>query len=132
MKLISWNCWGLLGAPIVRSLLEIQRRHRLDAFFLSKMHLDKDKVEGLMKKFGMGERIVAPSPDGRKGGLLMVWKKEVRINSQTTTLGGIDVNVHEANGDVWRLTGIYGEPSWEHKDRTFQNLRDLHAQSNLS
>jgi hypothetical protein len=65
MKLISWNCRGILGAPAVRSLLEIQRRHRPDAFFLSETHLDEDKAEALMKKLGMDERIVAPSPDGR-------------------------------------------------------------------
>ena len=88
MKLISWNCRGLIGA-LVRSLLDIQRRHKTDVFFLSETHLDDAKAEELMRKLGMDERIVVASPDGRKGGLLLVWKKEVRIYSQTTTLDGM-------------------------------------------
>lgn len=61
----------------------------------------------------------------------MVWKKEIMIYSRTTTLDFIDVSVEEMNGDMWRLTPIYGEPSKENKERTYCMLRDLHAQSNL-
>ncbi|XP_073357687.1 uncharacterized protein [Aegilops tauschii subsp. strangulata] len=131
MKLISWNCRGILGAPTVRSLLDIQRRHRPDAFFLSETHLDDEKAEALRVKLQMDEMLVAPCLDGRKGGLLLVWKKEVRIYSRTTTLDFIDVSVENANGDMWRLTGIYGEPNWNCKHRTYQLIRDLHAQSRL-
>lgn len=35
----------------------------------------------------------------------------------------IDVIVGE--GEQWRLSGIYGEPSWEHKYRTWEALRYL-------
>ena len=98
MKIISWNCRGLLGAPIVRSLLDIQRRHKPNVFFLSETHLGDDKAEIVMRKLGMDERIVAASPDGRRGGLLLVWKKEVRIYSQTTTFSVINVMVEESNG----------------------------------
>ena len=131
MKLLSWNCRGILGASTVRSLLDIQRRHEPDAIFLSESHLDKDKAESLMKKLRMDHLIVSPSLDGRKGCLLLVWMKEVRIYSRATTLDFIDVSVEEENGVMWRLTGLYGEPSWEHKERTYRNLRDLHAQSSL-
>ena len=82
MKITSWNCRGILGAPTVRSLLDIQRRYEPDAFFLSETHLDEAKAEELMRKLRMDEMIVAPSLDGTKGGLLLVWKKEVRIYSR--------------------------------------------------
>ena len=55
----------------------------------------------------------------------------MRIYSRAATLDFIDVSVEEDNGDVWRLTGIYGEPSWDNKTRMYQLLRDLHAQSRL-
>ena len=131
MRIISWNCQGILVTPTVLLLLDIQRRHKPDVFFLFETHLDDEKAEALRRRLGMDEKIVVPSPDGRRGGLLMVWKKEVRIYSQTTTLTGIDVNIHETNGNIWRLTGIYGEPSWEHKDRTYRYIRDLHTHSRL-
>ncbi|XP_073357794.1 uncharacterized protein [Aegilops tauschii subsp. strangulata] len=131
MKLLSWNCRGLLGAPAVRSLLDVQRRYNPDALFLSETHLNEARAEDLMRKMKMDHRLVAPCLDGRKSGLLLVWKKEVRIYSRTITLEFIDVSVEEPDGQMWRLMGIYGEPSWEHKDRTYRHLRDLHAQSSL-
>ena len=131
MKLISWNCRGLLGAPTVRSLLDIQRRNNPDAFFLSETHLYETKAEEIMRKLRMDHRIVVPCLDGRSGGLLLVWKKEVRIYSRTNMFNCIDVSVEEVDGRVWRLTGLYGEPSWDNKNKTYQLIRDLHAHSNL-
>lgn len=85
-----------------------------------------------MKKLKMDHKIVSPSPDGRKGALLLVWKKEVRIYFRDNTLDFIDVTMEEQNGDLWSMTGIYGEPSWENKERTYRLIRDLHAQYDLS
>ena len=131
MKLLRWNCRGILGALTVQSLLDFQRRHEPDAVFLSETHLDEEKAENLRKKMKMDRMIVSPSLDGRRGGLLLLWKKEVRIYSRTASLDFIDVIVEEENDVQWRLTGIYGEPSWDNKHRTYQLLRDLDVQSNL-
>lgn len=100
MKLLSWNCRGLLGAPAVRSLLDVQRRYNPDALFLSETHLDEARAEDLMRKMKMDHRLVAPCLDGRKSGLLLVWKKEVRIYSRTITLEFIDVSVEEPDGQM--------------------------------
>jgi hypothetical protein len=48
-----------------------------------------------------------------------------------TTTDFIDTTVEEDNGDIWRLTGFYGEPSWENKHKTYDVLRGLHAHANL-
>lgn len=37
----------------------------------------------------------------------------------------IDLEITEADGFVWRFTGIYGEPQTEQKHRTWTLLRDL-------
>ena len=55
----------------------------------------------------------------------------MRIYSRAATLDFIDVSVEEDNGDMWRLTGIYDEPSWDNENRMYQLLWDLHAQSRL-
>ena len=31
------------------------------------------------------------------------------------------------DGREWRLTGIYGEPRWEEKEKTWEALRTLHG-----
>lgn len=35
------------------------------------------------------------------------------------------IDVLVGAGEDWRLTGIYGEPKWEHKYRTWEAMRVL-------
>jgi exonuclease III len=121
MKLLAWNCRGFVSSRAVRALLEIQKRERPDVLFLSETHLGKTKAENL-KRLGCNNFINHES-DGRNGGLLMLWKKEVVIKLLNISQYYIDVVIGE--GEDWRLTGLYGEPSWDHKDRTWAAMRSL-------
>ena len=85
-------------------------------FFLSKTHLGKAKAETLKSRWGCDHYIIHES-DGRSGGLLMLWRKEVVIQLNDVSKYFIDVVVRD--GDEWRLTGVYGEPSWDHEDQTW-------------
>jgi hypothetical protein len=67
--------------------------------------------------------------DGRRGGLLTLWRKEVVIQLNGVSKYFIDVVVRD--GDEWRLIGVYGEPSWDHKDQTWGALCSLHGSSSL-
>jgi hypothetical protein len=53
-----------------------------------------------------------------------MWRKEVVIQCKGISQYYIDVVIQD--GEEWRLTGIYGEPSWDHKERTWDALRSLH------
>ena len=119
MKIFSWNCRGPIGATTMRSLLDFQRHFETDVIFLSETHLDEVKSDEVLWRLKFDHKLVAPSLDGTSGGLLLVWKKEVRIYSRTTTLEFIDVSIEEPDGRMWRMTGIYGEPSWDYKERTY-------------
>ena len=48
-------------------------------FFLSETHLGKAKAENLKRRLGCDHYIIHKS-DGRSGGLLMLWRKEVVDN----------------------------------------------------
>jgi hypothetical protein len=78
----------------------------------------------------MDSQIVNPS-NGRSGGLILFWKKETRIEQIFSVPNYIDVRVVEATSKVWRLTGIYGEPRWEDKYKTWDRLRALNHSNNL-
>ena len=119
MKILAWNCQGLTSARAVRALLDLQRCVQPDVFFLSETHLQKAKAEKLRRKLGCDHLIIFES-DGRSGGLLMMWKKEVRIIEQGVTENYIDVLIQDEN--EWRLTGVYGEPIWEQKDKTWMTM----------
>ena len=86
------------------------------------------KVENLRRRLGCDKFIIHES-DGRSGGLLMLWNKEVVIQQLDVSQYYIDVVVWDV--EEWRLTRIYGEPSWDHKDRTWVALRSLKEKSSL-
>jgi hypothetical protein len=65
----------------------------------------------------MDFKIVNPS-NGRSGGVILFWKKEVAIQQIFSAPNYIDVRVIENHDKVWRLTGIYGEPRWQDKYKT--------------
>ena len=93
-------------------------------FFLSETHLGKVKVDELKRKLQCDHYIIVES-DGRSGGLLLFWRKDISIKMQETSQNFIDVLVDD--GREWRLTGIYGEPRWEEMEKTWVALRTLHG-----
>ena len=115
MKTLGWNCQGLLSRRAVRVLQVILRQLQPNVAFLSETHLNKAKAETLMRKLGFHSMLISES-DGRSGGLLLLVKKEVKITQRSVSNQHIDVTVDD--GQTWRFTGIYGEPDWNHKDRT--------------
>jgi exonuclease III len=130
MKILGYNGRGLQGAAAIRALLSLQKRSDPDVLFLSETHLDEWPAECLRRKLKMDFKEVVQS-DGRSGGLLLQWKKEIKISLRFKMKYYIDVNVEHSHDFTWRFTGFYGEPKWQERHLTWQHLRDLHSQSNL-
>ena len=130
MKLLAWNCRGLANAPAVRALLDVQRNWAPDLMFLSETHVDSYPAECFRNILKMDQKLVCPS-DGRKGGLLMLWKREIDIQRLDLDPMYIDVEVNDGTNQTWRLTGIYGESRTEKKVDTWRLLRTHHHQSSL-
>jgi hypothetical protein len=74
--------------------------------------------------------IVKPSSN-RSGGVILLWRSGINIQLRASSPNYFDVIVQESDDKIWRLTGIYGEPRWEDKYKTWDRVRDLHARSNL-
>ena len=91
MKILSYNCRGLIGAAAVRALLSILKRSCPDVVFLLETHLDEWPAECLRRKVKMDFKEVVHS-DGWSGGLLLLWKKEVDVSLRYKTANFIDVN----------------------------------------
>jgi exonuclease III len=130
MKILGYNGRGLQGAAAIRALLSLQKRSDPDVLFLSETHLDEWPAECLRRKLKMDFKEVVRS-DGRSGGLLLLWKKEVKISLRFKMKYYIDVNVEHSHDFTWRFTCFYGEPKWQERHLTWQHLHDLHSQSNL-
>jgi hypothetical protein len=130
MRIIASNCQGLGNRPTVHSLLQVQKHSNPDVMFLSETHLDLYPAECLRKRLKMDFKIVNPSSN-RCGGVMLLWRRGIDIHLIFSLPNYIDVSIQESVDKVWRLTGIYGEPHWEDKYKTWNGIRHLHAQSSL-
>jgi endonuclease/exonuclease/phosphatase family metal-dependent hydrolase len=61
----------------------------------------------------------------------MLWKREISIQQVFSSPKYIDVHIDEGQGRKWRPTGIYGEPRWEDKYKTWDKMRELKHDSTL-
>jgi hypothetical protein len=85
-------------------------------FFFCLRHLGKAKAKNLKRRLGC-DKFISRESDGCSGGLLMLWHRNVVVKKLNVSQYYIDVVV---GGGEWRLTGIYGEPSWDQKDQTWE------------
>jgi hypothetical protein len=76
----------------------------------------------LKRRLGCDKFIIHES-DSHSGGLLLLWNKGVVVKQLNVSQYYIDAVVGE--GGEWRLTRIYGEPSWDQKDQTWEAMRFL-------
>jgi hypothetical protein len=130
MRILSLNCQGLGNDPTVRSLSDLRRQVDPEVLFLSETHLDNFPAETLRRRLKMDFKIVNPS-NGRSGGVILLWKRELQIQQIFCAPKYIDVKVIETPERIWRLTGMYGEPRWEDKFKTWDKIRELNGNSNL-
>ncbi|XP_071680424.1 uncharacterized protein [Lolium perenne] len=78
----------------------------------------------------MDSKIVNPS-DGRSGGIMLLWKREVTIQQKYSAPKYIDVKVLDGKSGEWRFTSMYGELRWQDKYKTGYKIRELKAQHDL-
>ena len=85
------------------------------------------------KKFTLGftEGLVVAS-NGSKGGLALLWRKEIMVDVQTFGPWHIDVKVGGVDGTgKWRFTGFYGQPETSRREETWRILERLGNSNHL-
>jgi hypothetical protein len=105
-------------------------RRSPDIVFLLETHVELFPAEMLRRQLRMDFKEVVVS-DGRSGGLIIFWKKEVVLSVRDKTENFIDVFIGAGQDNIWRFTGMYGEPRWENKHLTWQRLRYLSLISDM-
>ena len=128
MKLISWNCRGMLLPTAIRELLDLQGRVKADVIFLSEFHLNTAKATELRVKLGF-DRFHIVDSDGRSGGLALFYNLSNEVVLNYASPNFIDGFVMDGINVSWRLTGFYGEPNWDMKHLSWTNMRTLHNKS---
>ena len=68
---------------------------------------------------------------GKSGGLVMFWKSHVKAKLNNFSKYHIDMEITELDGFRWHFTGIYGEPSTNLKENTWNLLRVINDKTKL-
>jgi hypothetical protein len=74
---------------------------------------------------------IVQASNGRRGGVLMMWKSEVQIHKISACPNYIDVHIIEDDNKEWRLTSMYGEFKWADKYKTWDKIKTIHQQNTL-
>ena len=117
MIIIGWNCRGLGNRRAVEVLAELVRSKAPTILFLMETKLTVQEMEPIKVELGF-QSMLAVSSEGRRGGLALLWKSGVVIDTNTYSPHHIDAQVLPPSGQPWRLTGIYGYPDEQQKPET--------------
>ncbi|KAL0433053.1 UNVERIFIED_CONTAM: hypothetical protein Slati_2639600 [Sesamum latifolium] len=128
MSLIVWNCQGLGNPWTVRGLWDLLRVHKPHLVFLAETKCSASQIEVVKRRLNLFG--VCVNPNGRSGGLALLWQKSVEVQLQSFSHWHVDVSVKmEESGDWWPFTGIYGEPNTSKRVDFWKLLCRLHEQS---
>ena len=131
MNALSWNCRGLGNLRTVRQLQEVIASEDPSLVFLMETKLSKDEMTKKKCTFGFIEGLVVAS-NGSKGGLALLWKKEIMVDVQTFGPWHIDAEVGGVDGTgKWRFTGFYGQPEMSRREETWRILERLGSLNHL-
>ncbi|KAK9995825.1 hypothetical protein SO802_020511 [Lithocarpus litseifolius] len=67
----------------------------------------------------------------RSGGLALLWKDDITVDTQTYSLNHIDVKIMDSLKVEWCLTEVYGHPEDQRKKETWVMLRHLHSRASM-
>lgn len=95
MSVIGWNCQGL-GLPCkIQFLKDIIRQEKPVFIFLSETISSRQKMEWVCSQLGY-EGLLTVEPNGRSGGLALIWKEARQATLLSFLVNHIDV-VTEVN-----------------------------------
>ena len=126
MSLLIWNCRGLGNPRTVRELGDYIQAKDPSVVFLAETWTDNDRLDQVLRNFDFVNKWSIPSGN-RGGGLVLLWKEDIRITVEDSSKYYIDVLIEKNTPQEWRFISFYGEPvtnrrheAWT-KIRTFNN-----------
>ncbi|CAN0918166.1 hypothetical protein LINGRAHAP2_LOCUS30710 [Linum grandiflorum] len=122
---------GLGNSRAIQVLGDLIKVHRHDVVFLSKKLVGKHKLEEIRVKVKF-EGCFAVDVRGRSGGLGMLWREKSQLNLLRYQDNFIESEVHDGNGETFRLTSFYGYPERERQQESWDLLRELGRNVNSS
>ena len=131
MNPLSWNYRGLGNPRLVRALHDIVRRWNPKVVFLMETKAKNRRMERIKNIIGLENGLFVPCV-GRKGGLAMLWARDIDLKIKRYSLNHIDAIINNTeNNYKWRLTGFYGHPETHRRYESWHLLAFLNNQLHL-
>ena len=130
MSLLGWNCQRLGNLRTVNALAKVVNKEEPIIVFLMETKLKKEWLDLIKEKCKMKNCFVVPSI-GSSGGLIMVWKEELKVDIKTFSQNHIDAWVNDGEVGWWHFTGFYGHPDMAKRHESWAKLRHLKRSSSL-
>ena len=92
--------------------------------FLTETKLKKDWLELIKEKCRMKNCFVVPSI-GNSGGLILLWKDDLRVDVQTFSQNHTDAWVDGGELGWWHFTGFYGHLDTAKRLESWAKLKQL-------
>ena len=124
MKLLSWNCQGLVNPWTGRSLHNIVKEQVPNVCFLMETRLDREGFDRLYGELPYPHKIIVKKLD-TGGRLALIWKEGVVLDLINYTDNHILVKVKEEDGFEWWLACFYGWPEANLKYKSWELLEHL-------
>ena len=89
------------------------------------------RMERIKNIIGLANGLFVPCV-GRKGGLAMLWARDIDLEIKRYSLNHIDAIINNTeNNYKWRLTGFYGHPETHRRYESWHLLAFLNNQLHL-
>lgn len=105
MSSFSWNCQGLGLPRKVQFLKDMVWQYKPNFIFLCETISKKESMERIRTLLGYDGMVVV-EPDGRSGGLALLWKTSSEATLISFSQNHIEVQTNIDDMLPWRLTGI--------------------------
>ena len=86
--------------------------------FLMETRLDKDGFDNLYENLPFQNKIIVKHLDSG-GGLAFLWKNDVSLEVINFIVNHVLAKVTKEDGFVWYLTGFYGWPNAQQKEKSW-------------
>ena len=131
MKLLSFNCRGLGNPETVGELHNVVRKEVPQVVFFMETRLEQRYIEGIRVRLGMGGAL-GVSWVCIGGGLALLWVRDLKVVIRSYSIRHIDAVIKRDGGEDWRLTAFYGDPIAGNRHLSWDLLRRLKSQYQLS
>ena len=126
MRVLSWNCQGLGNLWTVQRIHKLVREQASDVCFLMDARLDRSGFEKHCGDLSFKNKLIVKKPNFG-GGLALLWKEKMTLDVINFTDNHILAKVVEDDGFVWHLTGFYGWPEANKKQKSWALLSHLRS-----